>query len=61
MSVTFPELLRLQDLALLLVRLIVALEFGASGYYHLKDPAGRSKRCGSTSSTVSPYIWINRR
>jgi uncharacterized membrane protein YphA (DoxX/SURF4 family) len=45
-SVTFPELLRLQDLALLLLRLMVALEFGASGYYHLKDPVGRSKSIG---------------
>src|SRR5438445_10934875 len=41
-AVTFPELLRLQDLALLLLRLMVAIEFGASGYYHLRDPVGRS-------------------
>lgn len=46
MTVTFPELLRFQDLALLLLRLVVAIEFGASGYYHLKDPAGRAKSIG---------------
>jgi putative oxidoreductase len=45
-AVTFPELLRLQDLALLLLRLVVAVEFGASGYLHLKDPAGRAKSIG---------------
>src|SRR5438445_10899888 len=43
MNVTFPELLRFSDLALLLLRLVVAIEFGASGYYHLKDPVGRAK------------------
>ena len=45
-TVTFPELLRFQDLALLLLRLMVAIEFGASGYYHLKDPVGRAKSIG---------------
>jgi putative oxidoreductase len=42
-NVTFPELLRFQDLALLLLRLVVAVVFGASGYLHLKDPVGRAK------------------
>jgi putative oxidoreductase len=42
-NVTFPELQRCQDLALLLLRLVVAIEFGASGYLHLKDPVGRAK------------------
>ena len=42
-NVTFPGLLSFSDLALLLLRLVVAVEFGASGYYHLKDPVGRSK------------------
>jgi uncharacterized membrane protein YphA (DoxX/SURF4 family) len=46
MAVTFPELLRFQDLALLLMRLMVAVEFGSSGYYHLKDPVGRAKSIG---------------
>jgi len=42
-NVTFPELQRLQDLALLLLRLVAAIVFGASGYLHLKDPVGRAK------------------
>ena len=46
MAVTFPELLRFEDLALLLLRLMVVVEFGASGYYHLKDPVGRAKSLG---------------
>jgi putative oxidoreductase len=45
-TVTFPELVRFQDLALLLLRLVVAVEFGSSGYYHLKDPVGRAKSIG---------------
>ncbi len=46
MNVTFPDLLRLQDLALLLLRLVSATVFGSSGYLDLKDPAGRAKSIG---------------
>ena len=54
MAVTFPDLLRFQDLALLLLRLMVAVEFGASGYYHLKDPVGRAKSIGlNPAATVA--------
>jgi len=42
-NVTFPQLLRLEDLSLLCLRLVVAMVFGASGYFHLKDPVGRAK------------------
>src|SRR3989442_3136224 len=42
-NVTFPQLLHLQDFALLGLRLVVAIVFGASGYLHLKDPVGRAK------------------
>ncbi len=38
--VTFPRLLELQDLSLLGLRLVVAIVFGASGYFDLKDPVG---------------------
>jgi putative oxidoreductase len=41
--VTFPALLALNDLSLFVLRLVVALVFGASGYYTLRDPAGRGK------------------
>jgi uncharacterized membrane protein YphA (DoxX/SURF4 family) len=43
LNVTFPSLLDLQDLALFVLRLVVAIVFGASGYFHLKDPVGRAK------------------
>ena len=39
----FPELSRFTDLALLLLRLIVALVFGTSGWNHLRNPEERSK------------------
>ncbi len=39
-------LARFSDLALLLLRLTVAIIFGASGWSHLKDPEGRSKSIG---------------
>ncbi len=41
--VTFPALLALGDLSLFVLRLVVAIVFGASGYYHLRDPVGRAK------------------
>ena len=43
LNVTFPQLLHLEDLALLVLRVVVAIVFGASGYYDLKDPVGRAK------------------
>jgi putative oxidoreductase len=42
----FPQLASFTDLNLLLLRLMVGLIFIASGYNHLKDPAGRSKSIG---------------
>jgi putative oxidoreductase len=44
--VLFPELTRLTDLALLLLRFMVALVFGTSGWNHLKSPEERSKSIG---------------
>jgi uncharacterized membrane protein YphA (DoxX/SURF4 family) len=43
LHVTFPALLELRELSLFVLRLVVAIVFGASGYYHLKDPVGRAK------------------
>jgi putative oxidoreductase len=43
LNVTFPSLLQLSDFSLFILRLVVAVVFGASGYYTLKDPAGRGK------------------
>ena len=42
----FPQLARLTDLGLLLLRLMVSLVFITSGYNHLKDPETRSKSIG---------------
>ena len=39
----FPQLDRLTDLGLLLIRLMVGLVFVSSGYNHLKDPEARAK------------------
>ena len=50
-NVTFPQLLHLPDFALLGLRLVVAIVFGASGYFHLKDPIGRAK-----SVELSPAV-----
>jgi len=49
-NVFFPELL---DLALLVLRLVVSIEFGASGYLHLKDPVGRAKSIGLSPGLTS--------
>jgi putative oxidoreductase len=42
----FPTLTRFTDLGLLLLRLMVALVFGASGWRHLRNPAERGKSIG---------------
>ncbi len=43
LNLTFPSLLSLEDASLFVLRLVVAIVFGASGYFHLRDPAGRAK------------------
>jgi putative oxidoreductase len=42
----FPQLLRLADLGLLLLRLMVGIVFLSSGWSHLKDPEERGKSIG---------------
>ena len=42
-AVTFLDLTRFTDVALLLLRVMVGLVFLTSGWNHLRDPAGRSK------------------
>jgi putative oxidoreductase len=46
----FPQLAQFTDIALLLLRLMVAIVFITSGYKHLKDPATRSKDIGMSKS-----------
>lgn len=43
---TFPQLARFTDLALLLLRLMVGAVFLTSGWKHLSDPEARSKDIG---------------
>ena len=42
----FPALAQFADLALLLMRLLVAVVFISSGWSHAKDPVGRAKSIG---------------
>jgi putative oxidoreductase len=42
----FPALAQFADLALLLMRLLVAVVFLSSGWSHAKDPVARSKSIG---------------
>jgi putative oxidoreductase len=44
--VMFPQLSNFSDVAFLLLRIMVAIVFGASGINHLKDPEARSKDIG---------------
>src|ERR1700729_3059703 len=46
----FPQLARVTDVALLLVRLMVGIVFATSGLKHLKDPEARSKDIGMSKS-----------
>jgi len=49
-AVTFLDLTRFTDVALLLLRVMVGLVFLTSGWNHLRDPAGRSKDIGMSKS-----------
>ena len=44
----FPQLARFTDLALLLMRLLVALIFATSGWRHLQDPEVRGRGIGTS-------------
>jgi putative oxidoreductase len=46
MSARLPLLLGLADPALLLMRIVVGLVFGSSGWSHVKDPVGRARSIG---------------
>jgi putative oxidoreductase len=48
MSVVIPRLLELADVALLLLRLMVAAIFFTSGLSHVRDPVGRAKSIGAS-------------
>ncbi len=42
----FPQLISLENAALLCLRLMAGVIFASSGWSHLKDPEGRSKSIG---------------
>src|ERR1700739_672489 len=42
----FPQLAQFEDIAILLLRLMVGAIFASSGWSHLKDSEGRSKSIG---------------
>jgi putative oxidoreductase len=42
----FPQVARCEDVAIVLLRLMVGAIFATSGWSHLKDPEGRSKSIG---------------
>lgn len=46
----FPQLAHLNDLALLLLRIMVGIVFMTSGWKHLQDPEGRSKDIGMSKA-----------
>lgn len=48
----FPQLFRFTDLGLLLLRLMAGTVFFASGWGHLKDPAGRGQSIGMSKGFV---------
>ncbi|HTD51828.1 MAG TPA: DoxX family protein [Thermoanaerobaculia bacterium] len=52
-----PELLRYSDFALLFLRLMVAAVFFASGFAHVRDPAGRAKSIGLSSGPTLFLGW----
>src|SRR6266849_3113468 len=47
---TFPQLAQFNNVALLLLRVMVGMVFLTSGYKHLKDPEARSKDIGMSKS-----------
>jgi putative oxidoreductase len=47
---TFPQLAQFNNVALLLLRLMVGMVFLTSGYKHVKDPEARSKDIGMSKS-----------
>jgi len=49
----FPQLISLENAALLCLRLMAGAIFASSGWSHLKDPEGRSKSIGMSKGFTS--------
>lgn len=57
MDPVFPQLLRFSDVALLLLRLIVAAVFFESGRRHASDPVGRAASIGLSPGITRVLGW----
>lgn len=57
MHPVIPQLLRFSDLALLLLRLLVAVIFFASGMNHARDPVGRAASIGMSPGFTRFLGW----
>jgi putative oxidoreductase len=57
MDPVFPQLHRFSDVALLLLRLMVAAVFFESGRRHAKDPAGRATSIGLSPGVTRFLGW----
>jgi putative oxidoreductase len=57
MDPVFPQLLRFSDVALLLLRLMVAAVFFESGRRHAGDPVGRAASIGLSAGVTRILGW----
>jgi putative oxidoreductase len=57
MDPVFPPLLRFSDVALLLLRLMVAVVFFESGRRHASDPVGRAASIGLSPGVTGILGW----
>ena len=58
MDPVFPQLLRFSDVALLCLRLLVAVVFFESGRRHATDPAGRAASIGMSPGFTRVLGWV---
>jgi putative oxidoreductase len=57
MDPVFPQLLQFSDVALLCLRLLVAVVFFESGRRHASDPVGRAASIGVSPGTTRMLGW----
>jgi putative oxidoreductase len=57
MDPVFPQLLQFSDVALLCLRLLVAVVFFESGRRHASDPVGRAASIGLSPGTTRMLGW----
>jgi putative oxidoreductase len=58
MGLVFPQLLQFSDLALLCLRLMVAVVFFESGRRHAGDPVGRAASIGLSPGATRILGWV---